>query len=241
MIKWSLGLATGEPKSEDSIFQEGITLFQKKEYKEASNKFRLSILEDAENVSGYFNLGVSLVHEENYSEAIWAFEKANKLAPGQADIRSGLDQCYQLINDAENRELEISPMSNLIHGKSSHFWSILAICMSAFLAIAVVLFVLFKSSFYKKVSLAGGILSLTLLITFMIFARKSYSFLNEHSHAVVTSKKAATYQIDKTLRNDSISGGSKVEFVDSVDAEFMKIKTSKKELLLIKLSDIRLI
>ena len=132
-------------------------------------------------------------------------------------------------------------MKTLIRGKSSQFWSILAISMSILVAISAILFIILKETFQKKISLATGIFSFVLLIVFVTFAQQSHSFTRQHDQAIIVSNGAPAFQLDKTATNDSIPGGAKVKFLDSIDSNFLKIELKNERVILVNVNDIRVI
>jgi tetratricopeptide (TPR) repeat protein len=73
-------------------------------YKEAEQFSRIAIKIDKEQYNGYKNLGVSLVGQNNYSEAVEAFVKAVKLYP--IDTRA-LKHLENLIKDKPELQEEV--------------------------------------------------------------------------------------------------------------------------------------
>ena len=79
---------------ETTQFDEAVLLMQKEKFKKATQLFEEVAKKEPQNLSAYFNLGLSYFELEKTGQAIWAFEKCLRLDPSNADVENALNLCY---------------------------------------------------------------------------------------------------------------------------------------------------
>jgi Flp pilus assembly protein TadD len=83
-------LAYADQAAVARLNEEGLRLLDASRTREAEQRFRAAIREDANNVEVLNNLGVTLKRERNFSAAVEVLRRAVRIAPKDARIRSNL-------------------------------------------------------------------------------------------------------------------------------------------------------
>jgi hypothetical protein len=83
-----------------ALFDQGNRLYRAEDYAGARQSYE-SILEAGyEAPSVYYNLGNAALKQNDIGRAVWAFARANRLSPGDGDIRANLGYARALTRDA---------------------------------------------------------------------------------------------------------------------------------------------
>ncbi|MDJ0713995.1 MAG: tetratricopeptide repeat protein [Prochloraceae cyanobacterium] len=99
----------------EQLFDEGVELLDKKQYKEALNKFQQAIDLNNKFIQAWVYKGICLEKLERYPEAIQCYEKALEINPDVADLwyNKGATYCkmkrYGDALQCLNRVIEIEP------------------------------------------------------------------------------------------------------------------------------------
>ncbi|MDE7150559.1 MAG: tetratricopeptide repeat protein [Bacteroidales bacterium] len=88
-----------------SLYAEGNLLYQREKYEEAIACYRQILSLPYEAWEVHYNLGNAYYKTGAYSHAILAYERADRLKPGQADVQQNLALCRTKITD----EREVLP------------------------------------------------------------------------------------------------------------------------------------
>ena len=101
----------------------------------------------------YYNLGNAYLKNNELGKAIWSYQKANKIKPGDADILYNLDYASNLTKDKiEQRSSGISKwMAKLFFGKSINYWAYFGI---GFALLTCLFFYLYKVEAKKNIRAA---------------------------------------------------------------------------------------
>ena len=99
----------------EKLFDQGVELLDKKQYKEALNKFQQAIELNNKFIEAWVYKGICLEKLERYQEAIQCYEKALEINPNVADLwyNKGATYCkmkrYGDALQCLNRVIEIEP------------------------------------------------------------------------------------------------------------------------------------
>lgn len=81
------------------LYTEGNLLYQREKYDEAIDRYTQILSLPYEAWEVHYNLGNAYFKTGAYSRAILAYERAERLSPGQADVRQNLALCRTKITD----------------------------------------------------------------------------------------------------------------------------------------------
>jgi tetratricopeptide (TPR) repeat protein len=214
-------------------FDNGNKAFKAKDYATAALLFDNLIVSGVEDASVYYNLGNAYYKLNNFSGAIFNYEKARKLKPNQEDINNNLQMAYQqmsAIHPEVNMQYEQGFVNTLISKYSPSQWSKgMLICLWA----GVFLFVYFlytKNDKTRRLTLITSSISLVMCIVLL-----SFTFLRIHNdkafafaivHQIETTSKTEPFHNANTV--SILSEGQKVLIIDR-NGEWIKVRNNDGE------------
>lgn len=227
----------------DALLKQGNTAYAKNQYAEAAAVYQEILNAGYESATVYFNLGNAQYKLAEMPAAILNYEKALKLAPGDADIKLNL----QLANLKITDRIEELPEFFL-----SKWWKgfILFFSLSTLSVFTVVCFIagfilliayLFLISVWpKKMAFYTGITVLSLGLIFLLMSGVQSRYLNAHQQGIVFSGavdvKSGPDVQQKTLF--VIHEGTKVSVLER-DNDWAKVVLANGNGGWIKLQDIK--
>jgi tetratricopeptide (TPR) repeat protein len=162
------GLSAQAP---DVLFDQGNKAYNLSAYEEAITNYKLVLEAELHSSELYFNLANSYYKIGEVGESVFYFEKAKLLDPDNKDIQTNLQFAQNMSLDA----IEFLPkslLSELIDSVTSLFsvdnWSKILIVISYLLSLLFVLYLLNKSTFWKRLYFSS--FCLLLIIFFTIFS-----------------------------------------------------------------------
>lgn len=212
-----------------NLYAEANLLYQREKYEEAIACYQRLIDQPYEAWEVYYNLGNACVRTGAYSKAILAYERANRLKPGQADIQQNLALCRSKITN----EREAMPTfflqdvwRGLVQKLGANTWAILLLVLIAGLCGSLLCFFLGhryqlrRTAFFSAMGLCvGGFISLMACIS----ARQA-RFKPEAIIMVPQTEIKARPEAESETRY-LLHEGNKVEILDEI-APYCKIKMS---------------
>jgi tetratricopeptide (TPR) repeat protein len=212
----------------DQRFEQGNKLYLQHDYAGAVEQYEAILHSGYENGELYFNLGNAYYKLGKTAEAILNYERAERLLPGDDDVRFNL----RLANVQVVDKIDAVPKFFLY----SWFDSLLTMLplptlgwtMYAFFLLTLVflsVFLLSPSFRAKRLSLASALAAGTLLVlSLVLFTTQSYRDSNM-SYAIVMSDVANIKSAPDTKGSDLfvLHKGVKVQVLDEVD-NWKKIK-----------------
>jgi len=172
------------------LMQKANSLYVEGKYEEAIKEYK-KILETEEVAAElFYNLGNCYYRINNFTEAIYYYEKAKMICPNDKDINENLKMANLQIVD------KITPLpqffgtrvvNNIIRSKNSIFWANLSILTFVVLLSAILIYLFSKIKTLKIISFFSGILLLLISTTTFIFANKQYHYQTSHTQAIVFS------------------------------------------------------
>lgn len=227
----------------DALLKQGNTAYAKNQYAEAAAVYQEILNAGYESATVYFNLGNAQYKLAEMPSAILNYEKALKLAPGDADIKLNL----QLANLKITDRIEELPEFFL-----SKWWKafILFFSLSTLSVFTIVCFIagfiliiayLFLISVWpKKMAFYAGITVLSLGLIFLLMSGVQSHYLNAHQQGIVFSGavdvKSGPDGQQKTLF--VIHEGTKVSVLEQ-DNDWAKVVLANGNGGWIKLQDIK--
>ncbi|HVA98699.1 MAG TPA: tetratricopeptide repeat protein, partial [Bacteroidia bacterium] len=138
----------------------------------------------------YYNLGNAYYKENNFAYAILNYERAQKLAPNDDDIRFNLKMANAHITD------KVVPVPTLFFVQwwrdfrnhySEKTWSVLSITFFSLFFIFLALFYYFRNAFQKQLFFSFAIIAIIGTCFTFLLAQQSYSVSHTHNQAIVVS------------------------------------------------------
>lgn len=212
-----------------SLYAEGNLLYQREKYEEAIACYRQILALPYEAWEVHYNLGNAYFKTGAYSQAILAYERAERLKPGQADIQQNLALCRTKITD----ERETLPTfflqtfwQRIVRVMPPNAWAGCLLGLTAVLLLCVIGYYLTRSYNLRRTTFYGAcIAAVAVFITLMacISARKA-RFKPEAIIMVPQTEIKARPEAESETRY-LLHEGNKVEILDEI-APYCKIKMS---------------
>lgn len=222
-------------------FFDGIKAFNEEDYHLAAHHFRIETQENPNNVTGYYNLGLSLMEIDSLGKAIWAFEKVLKFNPNDGDAQVQLKTCYASLETPKIWEPRINNINASFYSVSTNFWAGLSITFSLLIALFIIVIVRSNNTSVKKMSqLIIAIFGAGLIFSTVI-AYSSSSYRNSETEGVVTSSFIHTYTKSMVETPTTLSEGERVTISNSINEDFVEVTTILGEHYVVQKSDIELI
>jgi Putative Zn-dependent protease, contains TPR repeats len=89
-----------EPQDPQSLFYKANSLYEKREYENASEEYAKILKLQTESGPLYFNIGNTFFKMGKIGYAILAYKKAQRLMPGDSDLKSNLAYAESLTEDS---------------------------------------------------------------------------------------------------------------------------------------------
>lgn len=220
---FSLQLAAQTKADVDKMYQKG-------NYAQAVKGYE-KLLKQGESAALYYNLGNSYYRLDNIPHAVLSYERAQRLAPGDEDIRFNLQLAQSKTIDNLTPESEmffVTWYKALVNYLSVDCWAFLGlVCLALSLAALVVYLFVDSDGFRKAVKVAvPSFLFLFLLDTF--FAVQQVYLLDSDDHGIIMSSSAV---VRKTPDQQSAEAfilheGSKVRIIDHSMSQWTEIQLS---------------
>lgn len=178
----------------------------------------------------YYNLGNAYLKNNELGKAIWSYQKANKIKPGDADILYNLDYASNLTKDKiEQRSSGISKwMAKLFFGKSINYWAYFGI---GFALLTCLFFYLYKVEAKKNIRalyiLFTGIgLVLMLSVIGIGLAQKNHIVSNTNAIIINPVVKVKTAPNETESIAFELHEGARVQLIKS-EGDWINIEVNK--------------
>ena len=209
-------------ESYDAWFEQANAAYNEGNYQSALDLYNNIVEAEQESVLLYFNLGNTYYKMGTYPMAIYYYEKALKLDPSNADVKTNLEIANLAIAD----KIESIPQSFIVKGWnnvknmfSSDAWATASIISFAILLVALFLFLRARRMGLRKVGFFVGILTLLVLVFSFIFSMEKRNEAMEKNHAIIMTPAVTV----KSSPNDGsvdlfvLHEGTKVALLDEAD------------------------
>ena len=207
--------------AQNDLLENARKLYDKGDFDKAITVYDSIVKQGFESSGLYYNLGCSYYKKGELAYAIYNFEKANKLNPGDPDILFNLEMSQKSLVD----KLEVIPelfvfkwYNSLIKSLSSNNWAYISLT-------AFILFVLLIGFYSFSSTIGVRKLSFYFSILFIIVSAFTFSFSSKQKENIINSNEAIILTPSITITstpNDAgtelfiLHEGTKVKIVDSV-------------------------
>lgn len=222
-------------------FDNGIQAFEHEQYSYAAKMFFKSTKSSPNNLSAYYNLGLSHMGENRYGKAIWAFEKLLAQNPNDIGAKRKIEECSTELNHEYLWKHHISGIESAIYRVSLTSWAILSIFFSILIALSLI-------GYRKTTSTSTKRVLLLILVSFMsvfslsIYAGyKSKRYYEQSNYAVVTKLNIPIYLDKKNKSNSQLPEGTLVQRLNQDSIGIVPVKTMNGEDLWVKFKDLSVI
>ena len=209
-------------ESYDAWFEQANAAYNEGNYQSALDLYNNIVEAEQKSVPLYFNLGNTYYKMGTYTMAIYYYEKALKLDPSNADVKTNLEIANLAIAD----KIESIPQSFIVKGWnnvknmfSSDAWATVSIISFAILLVALFLFLRARRMGLRKAGFFVGILALLVFVFSFIFSMEKRNEAMEKNHAIIMTPAVTV----KSSPNDGsvdlfvLHEGTKVTLLDEAD------------------------
>lgn len=139
-------------------FDQGNTFYRNEKYKEAAQAYEQVLKSGKESAEVYFNLANSYYKLNQVAPAVYNYEKALQMKPGDSDIRNNLDFAHKMMID-EVKEVPRVGFRKIISDFTSMFnynqWAWIAVFFAVFSALAFAVYYFSRVAVYKRIFFIG--------------------------------------------------------------------------------------
>ena len=209
-------------ESYDAWFEQANAAYNEGNYQSALDLYNNIVDAEQESVPLYFNLGNTYYKMGTYPMAIYYYEKALKLDPSNADVKTNLEIANLAIAD----KIESIPQSFIVKGWnnvknmfSSDAWATVSIISFATLLVALFMFLRARRMGLRKMGFFVGILALLVFVFSFIFSMEKRNEAMEKNHAIIMTPAVT---VKSSPNNGSVDlfvlhEGTKVTLLDEAD------------------------
>ena len=208
-------------------FEDGVTLFNEKEYSTSAEKFDSILSINPKNIGALYNLGMAKMKTKKWGEAIWAFEKVLVSKPNDLEAKEMIAECHYEIDPNASWEYRLNGIQSSLYTISSKVWAIIAILSSLIMAGMIVLFKRTRINSSRRITGIIGALCIILFIFSMFTGYSTQQHKTEGNFAIVTQKS-----IESIHEKITVFEGALLKVVNSLpeDPE-IRVETEEGELL----------
>jgi len=207
-------ISAEEPQDPRSLFYKANLLYEQREYEKASEEYAKILDIDSESGPLYFNIGNTFFKMGKTGYAILAYKKAQRLMPGDSDLKSNLAYAESLTEDSALRVLPQNKVAWFFRFPFREYsLNIVSVLLIALYLILVAIFLadIINPAFKRRMALLFYPVLFGFLLTLGAFSIRYYDeeMLN---HGVVVAKEAeCKYEpIDKSNNYFVLKEGQEV-------------------------------
>jgi len=182
-----LAYAAGDMQA---IFEKGNQQYAKGNYKEAMADYQQILQTGYQSVPVYFNMGNASFKNGDIPSAIYYYEKAHKLSPGDDDVNFNI----QFANLRTTDKIDIAPEFFLLKwwkgfilmfsGTTLAVWSILFILLAS---VALITYMFTYSVTIKKASFYSTFILFVIGLFFIFVGNRQVNYFDTHHQAIIFS------------------------------------------------------
>lgn len=208
--------------AQDTNFVRGNEAYANSDYETALVEYNKVVGSEKMSAELYYNLGNTYYKLDELGEAIWAYEKALKIDPGNSNARFNLEFANAKTYDGiENDESGILSWLKInLFQFSINFWAYASIIFSFLLAFSLYFFFTTRNQKIKNTSLTLGFCSVFLVCTALVLAYLNKANIVDRTHAVIVIESVDIHTSPSETAPSAfkLHEGTKVDLLRSNDA-----------------------
>ncbi|HTA28193.1 MAG TPA: tetratricopeptide repeat protein [Bacteroidia bacterium] len=206
------------------------TNYNKANYAKAVTFYQGFLKEGIESAQACYNLGNCYYKMNEFPKAILYYEKAEKLAPADADIQFNLQLANQKIVDKVPSDTPLfifSGWKKFENSRTEKEWAIIFIFILCFSLLLFALYLTFSRILIKQICFWSGLVVFFLSLFTFYIAHQQYELLNSHDTAIVMTASVTVKGApeEKSTQLFVLHEGTKVTIVKT-DGDWTEIKLS---------------
>ena len=190
-----------------------------------------SLLTQGESAELYYNLGNAYYRLDDITHAVLNYERALRLAPGDADVRFNLQMARSKTIDKivpESEMFFVTWYHSLVNMASADGWGYLALVTLA-LAVVLALIYLFSTPVWlRKVGFFGALTMLVVFILGNVFAYQQKNQQRGRKAAIIMSSAVSVKSTPAKNGTDLfiLHEGTKVNVIDDTMREWKEVRVA---------------
>lgn len=219
----SVSVAAAPISTNEQVWDEANTAYINANYPRAIELYHSIEDRGVASAKLYYNMGNAYFKSDDMGHAILYYNKALRLAPGDADIRYNLDVANSYTKDRIQVVPEIfltrwiRTARQMISGNA---WAVLSLIFFAAMLVAVMAYLLVQNLMFRKIGFFAAIVALLLFVittSFAVVERREATSPNE---AIVMSASVSVKAAPEKGATDMfvLHEGTKVRIGDRVDS-----------------------
>lgn len=205
-------------------------LYQKGNYVQAVKGYE-KLLKQGESAALYYNLGNCYYRLDNIPHAVLSYERAQRLAPSDEDIRFNLQLAQSKTIDnltPESEMILVTWYKALVNLFSIDSWAYLSLVCLFISIVALVVYLFVDIEILRKLSKIVLPLFFFFFLINTFFAIQQVYLLDSETHGIIMSPSAVVRKMPDQKSADSfiLHEGSKVRIIDNSMSQWTEIKLS---------------
>ena len=205
-------------------------LYQKGNYVQAVKGYE-KLLKQGESAALYYNLGNCYYRLDNIPHAVLSYERAQRLAPSDEDIRFNLQLAQSKTIDnltPESEMIFVTWYKALVNLFSIDSWAYLSLVCLFISIVALVVYLFVDIEILRKLSKIVLPLFFFFFLINTFFAIQQVYLLDSETHGIIMAPSAVVRKMPDQKSADSfiLHEGSKVRIIDNSMSQWTEIKLS---------------
>ncbi len=174
--------------------QNGNKFYAEKNYEKAKTEYEKVLLSGYESAALYYNLGNVYYRTKSVANAVYYYEKAALLAPGDEDIQVNLAFARNRIYDKitpNNKPALLRYYETLVRQFTSGNYAAISLLTFVFSLLAVALYLFSKSKKRKIIGFSAGIVFFIFAAISFVFSQKRYTEQTKLDTAIVFAESVS--------------------------------------------------
>lgn len=204
--------------------------YAKGNYQEAIKDYN-EVLKEGVSADLYYNLGNAYFRTENITQAVLAYERAYKLAPGDDDIRFNLQFARSKTIDKITPETEmffVTWYHALVNTCSSDMWATISV-VAFILMLLMLSMYLFAGNYYLiRAGFGVAVVCLVIFVASMFLAWQQKKVAANHDSAIIVAPKVEVLKTPSAGASSEmvLHEGTRVEITDRSMKGWIGVKLS---------------
>ncbi len=229
----------------DTVFNEGNTLYNQGKYAEAIKKYEALLDKNEHAVALYFNLANAHYKLNNIAPSVYYFEKAKLLSTDDKDIENNLVFAQNMTVDAIDTLPEVGfsrIFKNIVNTFSSDSWAKLAISGILVFVLFFLLYHFTSATSQKRVAFVISVLGFLVAVFSLVIAFQKNNLEIKNNPAIVFAQESRV-KADPNNTSEEVfrlHEGTKVQVLESYE-NWCKIEIADKTTGWIPSEDVKLL